>query len=76
MANTIEAFAALDPITLSDADDVTEALTKNGITFTRAIDITVNADQSRTVDVEVSEDEGHLTVSAQGSSTYALWGMQ
>lgn len=75
-ANTIESYAAFDPVTLTNADDLTEIVVEDGITFIREIDVTVNTNQSRTVDVEVGEEEGHLAVNAQASSTFSLWGTQ
>lgn len=69
----MEQLAAIDPSTLTAAESGTEALTVDSIAFSRVTTVTVNADTSRTVQVQVtSTEQGGGNVSL--SNTFALWG--
>jgi prepilin-type N-terminal cleavage/methylation domain-containing protein len=70
----MEEMAAQNPINLTDADDASASLTRAGLAFTRAIDVTVNADGSRTVDVTVTSTNSKFGRTVTISSTFALWG--
>lgn len=63
VTNKLEELASLGVATLSDGDDLTENnLTGLGtdITFTRVTDVTVNADQSVTLNVSVTSEHARV----------------
>ncbi len=74
--NQLEHFAAVNPNTLSDADDLTENVSHGNFEFTRVVDVTANSDGSRTVMVRVSDLESHLPVDVSALNTFSLWGTQ
>ena len=53
-SDTIEDYSSRSPSTLSDSDDLTDVVTRQGMDFDRTIDITVNSDTSVQIDVTVS----------------------
>ena len=70
----LERFAAIDPENLSDADDFTESVVERNITFSRSIDVTENADGSRTVNVDVLAENTDLGGKANVSNIFSPWG--
>lgn len=70
---TMEQFSSSDPSSLSDSDDSTDTTTLDGLTYTRVIDITENADGSKTIDVSVNNNAG-LVGSASLTLTLIDWG--
>lgn len=69
----LEQLGAVDPSTLSAASGGTETLTSNGISFTRVTTVTVNADNSRSVTVQVTGTLGKGG-NATLSNTFSEWG--
>lgn len=70
----MEELAGINPINLTDADDATTSLIRNGHDFTRTIDVTVNGDSSRRIDVTVISTNARFGTSKTLSATYAVWG--
>lgn len=72
----LETYAAIDPATLSSANNTTEEISREQLSFSRTSSITVNTDSSRTIEVAVSDlgsvDQGQATI----RGTFALWGSQ
>ncbi len=70
----LEEFASIDPSTLDDDfDENTTGIEVENISFTRNVDVTENADGSRTVTVTVFNEEESLGGRAIYSSTFFLW---
>lgn len=72
----VEQFAAIQPSQLDASDNSTEnavAVSGMNITFTRVSQITVNADNSRTIQVDVSSDNSTLDTSVSYTTTFAVW---
>lgn len=70
----MEELSATNPSSLDNNDDLQEPnVEAEGIRFSRATDITVNSDGSRTVTVTVTGDEQSLGGNATFSTTFALW---
>lgn len=70
----IESLQAVDPATLDATDNSSESgLQHNNISFARSVAITVNADESRTVTVNV-QTEDSAADAVTFSHTFALWG--
>jgi len=74
--NEIERFAAIDPTLLTSASGGTDTVTREGKEFTRVTTITVNADSTRTISVEVSNVVAHLRGRVTLEETFPLWGSQ
>jgi prepilin-type N-terminal cleavage/methylation domain-containing protein len=73
----MEQLAARSPATLGDAFDLTEtALTVNRIAYNRTTNVTVNADGSRTVVVDVWPRDSSLGKRVTYQSTFARWGTE
>ena len=71
----LEQYASIDPQTLDDTDDLSELeLSRNGHRFTRAVNITINADRSRTVAVRVKSVSPLINLDLSVEDTFALWG--
>lgn len=71
----MEDLAATNPANLNDTFDETENnVVVDGASFTRITEVTLNADNSRTVLVTVTGNEASLGGRATVSSTFALWG--
>ena len=75
--NKVELYAAINTADLDDTyDDNETGLTLStlpDITFDRVTDVTVNADNSRTVDITVTCNHPLLPVSIDYSATYPVW---
>jgi hypothetical protein len=72
----IEEYAGVDAANLSDADDQTENNLTYGnmdLTFTRVTNVTIDADNTRKVDVTVTCNSTIFNSSVSYSSTFALW---
>ena len=52
-ADTLEEYSAINPSSLDDTNDLTDVVTRLGVNFNRVVDVTVNSDNSRTIDVTV-----------------------
>ena len=53
-ADTLEEYSAINPSSLDDTNDLTDVVTRLGVNFNRVVDVTVNSDSSRTIDVTVT----------------------
>lgn len=53
-ADTIETYSAINPSSLTDSNDLTDVVTRIGVSFNRVVNVTVNADDSRTIDVAIT----------------------
>lgn len=73
-SEALEELAGIDPINLGDANDSTTTVTRNDQTFTRQINVTVNPDNSRTIDVSVTSTNTRFGGTKTLSATYAMWG--
>ncbi len=69
----LESYAGIDPVTLT-AQSATANVVRNGVTFSRAVTISVNADGSRTIAVAVTCPNCRLGGSASLSSNVPQWG--
>ncbi len=71
----IEQLAARDPIGISSDNNENESLMRNGnMEFVRTTVVTINADNSRTVRVDVVAADESLGGRSSLSNTFALWG--
>ena len=70
----LEQYAGIDPATLSSANNSSSNISRENLTFTRAITFTTNADGSRSIDVLVSCSECSVGGSATASGNFPLWG--
>jgi Tfp pilus assembly protein PilV len=71
----LEELASIDPSNLTDSYDASESnLTVDSISYTRTTDVTVNADNSRTVSVTVAPVNASRGKTVTYQSTFALWG--
>lgn len=72
----MEEIGALDTTDIDDDLDVTEGtVTWPGLsfTFTRTVAVTVNGDNSRTVDITVTSNDAPIPASVNFASTFAEW---
>lgn len=72
----IEELAAVDTVNLDSSYDQTESSLTWGntnMTFSRSVTVTVNADDSRTVDVTVASVNMVIPTTVNFSTTFALW---
>lgn len=72
---SLESFMQVNPATLSDSDDVNDIVKEAGISYSRTIDITVNSNLSRTIDVSVSALNSSRAATVNLSHTTSLWGV-
>jgi type II secretory pathway pseudopilin PulG len=72
-SDSLEEVSATNPSMLSDANDRNDQVTRAGVSFTRLIDVTVNADGSRTIDVSVVGTTTKLGGKANLSVTVIPW---
>lgn len=75
-AGKIEELSSVDPLDLDSSDNQTEsAVVVDGynMSFTRTTAITINADNSRTITVNVSSNNPGLPNNVNFSTTFALW---
>ena len=72
----IESLGSLDPATLDAGDNFTDTVTRGPLRFQRSITISVNANGSRTVVVQITDLNTSVAGAARVSNTYALWGSQ
>lgn len=73
---TMEDYFSIDPQSLDDTDDFTDTVTYDGDSYTRTVDITVNTDRSRTVEISIIGVNSLLGGSATVSNSFALWGLR
>ena len=71
---TLEQYAALNPINLSSANNLSDSVVQNGYTFTRSVLVTIEADNSRKVVVSVANSGGHKATSVSLTGVYSMWG--
>lgn len=72
----MEELASIDTLNLDDSYDAVENNVAWGdfnFTFTRTTSITVNADNTRSVDVTVSSNSTNVPSTVSFSTTFALW---
>ena len=74
--DTIEDYSVGDPEQLSPSSGVTDTVTRNGLTFDRVVQISINLDDSRKVDVEVTGVVAAAGGHAELSTSIALRGMR
>ena len=72
---SLESLLQVNPATLSDANDVNDTVKEDGISYTRNIDITINANLSRTIDISVSAQNVSRTANVNLTHTTSLWGV-
>ena len=70
----IENFQSLDPSTINASNSASSTIARNGISFLRAVTITVNADQSRTINVSVTCPGCKLGGQAIVTNNFPQWG--
>ena len=69
----MEQLAAVRPLSLSSANDLTETKVRSNISFTRTTTVLVNTDTSRTVTVSVNNNVHSLGGSASVTNTFVSW---
>lgn len=72
---SLESLLQVNPATLSDANDVNDTVKEDGISYTRNIDITINANLSRTIDISVSARNVSRAANVNLTHTTSLWGV-
>lgn len=72
---SLESLLQVNPASLSDDDDVTDTVKEDGISYSRIIDITINPNLSRTIDVRISSVNESRTSNVNLSHTTSLWGV-
>ncbi len=75
-SDKLEELAAIDSIVLDDTYDLTEnSVSYPGInaTFTRVTDVTINADDTRSISVTVTSNNALLSAEVEFETTFALW---
>lgn len=70
----IEDFQSQDPSTLSSANNSTASVARDGVTFQKQVSITVNADSSRTITVDISCPGCKLGGNAAVTNNFPQWG--
>ena len=73
VGKTLENYSAVDPVLLGDDNDATDSVQVNHMSFTRIIDVTVNANRSRTVNISVQSNSEQIATAANVSNSFALW---
>ena len=71
---SIENFQSYDPATLTSANSSSATVVRDGIRFLRRIIVSVNTDQSRSVNVQVTCPSCKLGGQATVSNNFPLWG--
>ena len=66
----LESYAKKDPLTLSAVTNSSSTIAKSPTTYTRLVSITVNSDNSRTVQVTVSDNNKVVKASATVKGTF------
>src|SRR6185312_10253045 len=68
---TLESYVKLDPLTLSAVTNSSSTVSRGTTTYTQVVNITVNTDNSRTINVAVTDDDPVIksSVSIQGTYT-------
>lgn len=72
----VEQLAAIKPSQLDASDNQSETgVTVSGmnVTFARTTQVTVNADNSRTIQVDVSSERAKIDTSVSYTTTFAVW---
>lgn len=72
----LESFLSVDPSTLDSADNFSDTVTRDNMSFQRYVTFTVNGDNSRTVQIRVNDANTEIAAQAVVSETIALWGTQ
>lgn len=70
----MELLSAIDPITLTATNNSTENISHGVMQFKRTTAITVNADGSRTININVNSLNTPFVAKASATNTFALWG--
>jgi len=71
----MEEISSISPQTLDDTDDAVEdPVVRNNISFIRTVDVSINADRSRTVAVRVQSKNSHIAIDTTLTNSFALWG--
>lgn len=70
----LEALIQVNPLTLDNTDDVTDTVIQDNITYSRDIDITVNANGSRFIEIEIESISANQKAEVRLEHTAALWG--
>jgi Tfp pilus assembly protein PilX len=71
--NSLEELATVDPSTLSSASNSTENIVRANYNFVRTVEVNVNSDSSRTVDVTVTPVNAKLGSELMLSAIFAPW---
>lgn len=69
----IEEISGMDPAQLDDSDDSVSMVVRDGKAYNLSVDVTVNADGSRSVEIDVKGDS-RFGGSASLRTTLPLWG--
>lgn len=75
-SDKLEQIASIDSLDIDATLNQTEAAVTYpglGITFTRTTTVTTNADNSRTISVDVTSNSSAIPVNVDFSTTFALW---
>lgn len=72
-SDDLEQYAAINPINLSDTNDFIRTTNKYGLMFRETVDVTTNANGSRTVDVTIASLNAHMGSTVSLSGTYPIW---
>lgn len=70
----MERLAAIDPSTLSAANNTSTTVERDAEQFSQEVTITVNADGSRTISVEVIGISRRYEIGSTITNTFPLWG--
>lgn len=73
-AEAMEEYAGIDPINLDDADDRSDTVERGTHVFNRVVNVTVNADSSRTIVVTIASQNPRYTTSVTFQNRFAKWG--
>jgi type II secretory pathway pseudopilin PulG len=73
-AEALEIYAGTSPANLDYADDLSLTVTLEGFDFTKTVDVTVNADGSRTVAIQVQSLNVQHVARTDLTVNYPLWG--
>ncbi len=70
----MEQLSNTDPQTLSDLNDATEYVTRDGTMFSKSLEVTIESDRSRTVEVVVRGPSDQAAGEAYLRNSFSLWG--
>jgi len=71
----LEEYGTINPETLSDGDQQIETeIIREGISFRRQLDVSINALRSRVITVQVTSNKAKLSTDITLSNAFALWG--